>query len=504
MTVVNLSDVTNSSVSTLSKNGISEEKNKVSNLQSAFSTLLKQSSSKNLVKQEGISKEMEPNKAKDSYIADEKEAVAEKIPMVKPQVEEKIQKDELSQKSEEISAMILNLLGQTFGITTQEIQQMLDQQNLTPMELLQPSNLAQIVGVIQNDQDFMGLLNSEEFQTVLTEMGEITNELLEEFGITKTQLQSLCEAIMNDKSTNKMQSPEMIINEQLEEENNQIPQNIVKISNEDAKAIQIPVESPVTDNHQIIEKMNQLNNQAQIDSNGSGEENQKLIKVDSLTEAITEATEESLNSDLSGETDQENQSEMDFRNKKSNVSLVKPDFLTNQNKINPSIPMAKVIQTLPTSVDLSSLMDRIHDFTKISLGNQISSMEMQLNPENLGKVFVTVTSQHGEVSAHIAAQTVAAKEAIESQIGQFRENLAQNGIKVQAVEVTIASHEFERDLSGQEQKFQQEQPEKRQNRRRMLNQETLQQEFLSGVMTEDDQVIANMMKDQGNSMDYQV
>ncbi|MBE5949103.1 MAG: hypothetical protein E7261_08765 [Lachnospiraceae bacterium] len=73
----------------------------------------------------------------------------------------------------------------------------------------------------------------------------------------------------------------------------------------------------------------------------------------------------------------------------------------------------------------------------------MTSMEIQLTPENLGRVNLQVTAKDGVVTAQITTDTLAAKEAIEAQVNILRENLNEQGLKVEAVEVTVESHKFE-------------------------------------------------------------
>ena len=99
-------------------------------------------------------------------------------------------------------------------------------------------------------------------------------------------------------------------------------------------------------------------------------------------------------------------------------------------------------------------------------------MEMQLNPENLGKVYVNISSKEGMIHAQLAASNEAVRAALETQVADLRQNLNQAGVKVDAVEVTVASHEFEKNLE-QNQESEKQQGERQQEqsggRRRNLN-----------------------------------
>lgn len=92
------------------------------------------------------------------------------------------------------------------------------------------------------------------------------------------------------------------------------------------------------------------------------------------------------------------------------------------------------------------IIRQITDSIKFSVNSETKSLEIQLNPESLGKVNVTVTSKAGVVTAHMVVQNDIAKEAVESQIAQLKENFVNQGLKVEAVEVTVASKEFEQNL----------------------------------------------------------
>ena len=97
------------------------------------------------------------------------------------------------------------------------------------------------------------------------------------------------------------------------------------------------------------------------------------------------------------------------------------------------------------------------------------------------------------------------KEALESQIVELRQTLQQQGIKVEAVEVTVETHEFEENLEKQamqeqQMKEQQEQEQKKHAARRNLNASELEE--ISELMSEEETLAARMMLEQGNQVDY--
>ena len=73
-------------------------------------------------------------------------------------------------------------------------------------------------------------------------------------------------------------------------------------------------------------------------------------------------------------------------------------------------------------------------------------MEIQLTPENLGKINLTVVAKEGQITAQITAQNDLVKAVIESQLIQLKETLAAQGLKVTDVEVTVANQGFDQNF----------------------------------------------------------
>ena len=131
---------------------------------------------------------------------------------------------------------------------------------------------------------------------------------------------------------------------------------------------------------------------------------------------------------------------------------------------------------------------------------------MQLNPESLGRLVLTVTEKHGNVTAQITASNEQVKETLQTQLAELHSTLQAQGVKVEAVEVTVATHEFEQNLdgnasaNGQMQEQTGEQRSGGQNERRNLNINSLDE--LSGLMSEEETLVAQMMRDNGGTVDY--
>ena len=94
------------------------------------------------------------------------------------------------------------------------------------------------------------------------------------------------------------------------------------------------------------------------------------------------------------------------------------------------------------SVTDLDIIKQIIDDIKVNISKDNTSMEMQLNPENLGKVHISVVEKNGVMQAQITTETEAAKHAIETNLLLLRENFQNQELKVEAIEVMVASYEF--------------------------------------------------------------
>ena len=142
-------------------------------------------------------------------------------------------------------------------------------------------------------------------------------------------------------------------------------------------------------------------------------------------------------------------------------------------------------------------MRQIMDYMKIQVKPDLSNLEMQLHPESLGTVHVQVASKAGVVTAHFITQNEAVKAALESQMVQLQDNFSEQGIKVEAIEVTVQTHQFEQNLDQGQGRHQEEGTGKSKTRKINLNEPLNIEE-----MEEEEVIAAEMMTANGSTVDY--
>lgn len=131
-------------------------------------------------------------------------------------------------------------------------------------------------------------------------------------------------------------------------------------------------------------------------------------------------------------------------------------------------------------VSEADIVNQVIDQIKLSSGRELTSIEVMLNPERLGSVHVTVTAKNGILSAQIAAQNEQVKTALENQVTALKENFQNQGIKVEAVEITVMTHQFEAGQNFGQNESERKQSEQRINKK--LN--------LSDYMDDEDETVS--------------
>lgn len=147
--------------------------------------------------------------------------------------------------------------------------------------------------------------------------------------------------------------------------------------------------------------------------------------------------------------------------------------------------------------DASRIMNQVLDYMKVSMKPENTVLDMQLHPESLGTLHIQISAREGVMTAHFTASSEAVKTVLENQMVVLKENFLQQDIKVDAIEVTVQTHQFEDNLQQGQQRGEEEAG--RRPKRRRLDISSLE----SGEkLTESEQILTEMMAADGNTVDY--
>ncbi len=165
----------------------------------------------------------------------------------------------------------------------------------------------------------------------------------------------------------------------------------------------------------------------------------------------------------------------------------------------------KAEEAYPTySTTTDQIMEQVSGSLRMTMTEDITEMEMTLHPASLGNVRVQVAAKDGVITASFTTENQQVKEVLEAQMIQLKDQMNEQGIKVEAVEVTVSAHAFERNLNDNgENRGEQPEAEAKKKKVRGIN---LGGGDLSELdleeLDEEDKVTADMMARQGNTVDY--
>lgn len=136
-------------------------------------------------------------------------------------------------------------------------------------------------------------------------------------------------------------------------------------------------------------------------------------------------------------------------NKGNNTQSLTPTEAFIQNLTAASVQETGFTEQIASIRQMREITDQIVEQIKITMDPSQTTMELQLNPENLGKVNLSVVYKDGVMTAQFTAQNETVKEALESQMQQLKESFANQGLKVESVEVTVSNFAFKDQTSSQ-------------------------------------------------------
>lgn len=413
-------------------------------------------------------------------------------------------KEKVADSQDTVTEEIKTVIEKELSVTDEQLEDAMSQLGMTALDLMNPANLAQVTAQLTGSTDTSELLVSNSFLSMMQQIGDIGQKLADSIGVSLQDLQTVVEQ-MDASGQASVEIPQEMMTGQTNQtgQTDAIPDQMIAQAAGEQSETSVTVAT--SDSQAIVQVQNtdpkNGTDVAQTDTAQTGE-------VGQLIKPQTVEPDTSGESTMDESSEDGNQSKLLFQKNNQHATDVNyAELLTHSMSQNVNAADDLVIQTpnvpvYTTAVDVTDVMNQIAEFAKVNVSSEKTSIEMQLNPENLGKVYLQISStKEGNVTAQLAAQNAAVKEALETQVAELRQTLNQQGIKVDAIEVTVATHEFERNLDQNDFGQQQQNSSGQQQNagRRSLRADSLDE--LSGIMTEEEVLAARIMKDNGNSMD---
>lgn len=388
---------------------------------------------------------------------------------------------------------VRQVLKEKLGVTDEEITDAMQKLGLTVADLIQPNQLTQLTAELTGSENIGELLCNDSFMEIVNEIGGLSQDLLDDLGMTSQMftetVAAASQVVTTPESAGIEQLPEMQVTENVNADKTAANDNQMNSVLEEEKTVQTASDA---DEVEIQKPEDNILLQKEVA--------EETDNTDDMQEKTTLSEDNSL---MQEETDTKaDDGQTGNRNESGNTSN-QTAFVSQEHTVDPAA--AKTPETVPEfsrQLDTLDLIRQVTEFTKVTVREAQTTMEMQLNPEHLGKIYIEVTTKEGNVSAHIMTQNELVKEALESQMAELKQSMNQAGVKVDAVEVTVGSHEFEKNLeqNAKQDERQAEEQEKAAPKTRRINLDDLDE--LSGAMSEEEALVAQIMADHGNSVDY--
>ena len=173
-------------------------------------------------------------------------------------------------------------------------------------------------------------------------------------------------------------------------------------------------------------------------------ETESKIPTFTVTKETAEGNEKDTESDMGTATGSENINVRDTRNagtRKSENNDGFEEFIKGmENAV--KVTDTQEIPMTDGKPDVREIVMRVVDAIKVNLSPDKTSIELSLSPQSLGKISLYITSKDGNLTARIATENEVTKQALESQLEVLKETIAEQGIKVEAIEVSVSGFTF--------------------------------------------------------------
>lgn len=394
------------------------------------------------------------------------------------------QTKDIKDKTNAFAKDVKDAIKDELDVTDEQIEKAMEDLGLQFLDLTDQSNLAALVTKLSGSEDSASLLVSDAFPQIVLKVNDLAGGLQEDLGISMEDLQQMAELVTTDVeeagTTDNLHEPAKATEgtEETMQKTEDVKDTVV--AEEATEQVEIPTEETI--------------------------EPTKTDETDELVTAGSKdvTTEKQTDQGQEDATDQDTDA---FLKQQTKTEIHPTQDLTPMQAESPITEFASHMEPtveLPTgeSVSVQSIIDQIVEASRTTMDGDKTTVEMLLHPEGLGKVLMEVTEENGQVRAHIYTQNEQVKEALENQMFQLKEQMNQSQTKVQSVEISVGTHEFERNLEAGQQNQEQGQEGQNQRPKKMRNLNMNGLDDLQGLMTQEEELVTKMMRDQGNTVNY--
>ncbi len=396
---------------------------------------------------------------------------------------------EVKKITDDISSQIVKKVTDALDISEDELNNAMQLLGLTAMDLLNPANLAalycEVTGSVSDPQ---ALVLNADFTALFNDMSQIASEnaaqldLLSQLTasddgeILNTDIISSADTTDTTESAGSVNAPEKTADSSYDD-TAASGQNINDTADEAVKVYDGSTKDSSYQNTDEGTSSGETGNG--VTSGENTDKSQTKAQVDS---SFDDSDERVLHHDDGAHSD----------------NSVLHASVSEQLNTDTSFEMSQSQSS--SRVDTTDIIRQIVDSMSISNTTEESAINLQLTPESLGRMYINVSQKNSEISARIAVSNEAVKEALQTQMVNLKEALNNSGIRVNEVEITVASHEFERNLEQGAAN-----DSRQQESTNSYNGSNSSDSGIDSDMMQDraeERLVTQIMRDNGNSVDF--
>lgn len=342
---------------------------------------------------------------------------------------------EVKKITDDISSQIVEKVTDDLDISEDELNNAMQLLGLTAMDLLNPANLAALYcEVTGNASDPQALVLNADFTALFNDVSQVASENDAQLDLLSQLTASDDDEILDADIVSSADTTDT--NESTGSVNT--PEKTVDSSYDDTAASGQNINDTADEAVKVYDGSTQDSSYQNSDEGTSPDETGNGITSDENTEKTQSKSQVDSSFDDSGERVLHHDDGAHSDNSVLHASV------SEQLNTDTSFEMSQSQSRL--RVDTTDIIRQIVDSMSISNTTEESAINLQLTPESLGRMYINVSQKNSEISARIAVSNEAVKEALQTQMVNLKEALNNSGIRVNEVEITVASHEFERNL----------------------------------------------------------
>lgn len=393
---------------------------------------------------------------------------------------------EVKKITDDISSQIVKKVTDALDISEDELNNAMQLLGLTAMDLLNPANLAALYcEVTGNASDPQALVLNADFTALFNDVSQVASE-------NDAQLDLLSQLTASDDG--EILDADIVSSADTNESTGSVntPEKTVDSSNDDTAASGQNINDTADEAVKVYDGSTQDSSYQNSDEGTSSGETGNGITSDENTEKTQSKSQVDSSFDDSGERVLHHDDGAHSDNSVLHASV------SEQLNTDTSFEMSQSQSRL--RVDTTDIIRQIVDSMSISNTTEESAINLQLTPESLGRMYINVSQKNSEISARIAVSNEAVKEALQTQMVNLKEALNNSGIRVNEVEITVASHEFERNLEQGAAN-----DSRQQESTNSYNGSNSSDSGIDSDMIQDraeERLVTQIMRDNGNSVDF--